>query len=475
MLLVVAATSALGWAIVDEVGESIAQRARDEIETVTVSLRAASRAQIARVEAGKAPTPYRAFRSEGLPNPAGLSARLSLRGTELPLPVAGSLPSGIALPTDLSRWAGGPARRVSSDDGDRWVAVRYIRGGALLIVAVDTRFGDELVESVVRAVVVVGGTVVVVAAAAAWVLVRRELRPLESLARVADEIAAGDLDQRAAATRSSSEVGRVSASVNRMVDALARAVEVEEANRVRAERFATDAAHELRTPTTAILGYAQLGATQGPWSETRATEMWDAVEQQATRLRDLVEQLLEVQRLADAEIALPASEWFDLASLVTSIARDSRVIDPSHPVDARAPDACWVDAPRAPIAQVVSNLVANVRAHTPPGTHALIEAIVAPDGVELIVSDDGPGIPVRHRDEVFDRLARVPGTTAPGSGLGLAIVAAIVDRLGGRVAVEDVASDPDAPTAISDAGTTIRVVLPFIAQSSPPDREPTGD
>lgn len=470
VLLVVAVALALSAAVIVEVRAAVDQRALDEIETVSVSLRAVAKTQVGRVQSGRGPTQYRVLRSGGLPNPAGLSARLTLREQELPLPIPGTLPSGLALPTDLADWAGAPARRVGSDDGDRWVSVQEVRNGALLVVAVDTRFGDELVTGVVRSVILVGVIVVVMAGAAAWATVRRELRPLESLADAADEIAAGDLAHRAPDARPSSEVGRVSVSVNRMVDALARAVEVEEASRVRAERFAADAAHELRTPTTAILGYAQLGATQGPWPEERNTEMWEAVVQQATRLRDLVEQLLEIQRVADPDTTLPTPEWFDLTAFVGSVARDSMVIDPTHPIRVESPGPCWINAPRTPIGQVVGNLVANVRAHTPAGTEAAIDVVSEPERIALVVTDNGPGIPAEFRTQVFDRLVRLPGTTAPGSGLGLAIVAANVGRLGGSVEFEPpVSSAPGTGRETREStGLSVRVALPFRAQPAPP-------
>lgn len=464
VLLVVAATSVLGWAIVAAVDAAVTDRARDEIGTASVTLDAASRAQLRRIESGKRPLSYAALTSDDLPNPAGLSASLTSKDQEVPLP-AGRPPTDLKLPAELSEWVGSDVHRVSSDDGDRWVAVTSVDGEAILLVAVDTQFGDDLVARAVRVVVVVGSAVVLVAASAAWVFVRRELRPLEVLADAADGIAGGDLERRAPPARTSSEVGRVSTSVNAMVDALAAAVATEEATRVEAERFAIDAAHELRTPTTAILGYAQLGADQGPWSDERSTEMWRAVEQQATRLRELVEQLLEVQRLADGDVPLPEPVRFDLSTLVALAASDSTVIDADHPVEVEVPESCWVEAPKASIEQVISNLVANVRSHTPAGTRSQLRLTTGEHDVELVVADDGPGIPPSARTEVFHRLVRLPGTTSPGSGLGLAIVAATVARLGGRVDVVD----SDGATS----GTTVKVVLPLHVLA-PPARGPSS-
>ena len=457
VLLLVAATSVLGWAIVAAVNAAVADRARDEIGSAGIALDAAARSQVKRIDAGKRPLSYTALMADDAPNPAGMSALLRSGSQDVPLP-ARRPPVTLELPDQLSEWVGTGVHRVTSDDEDLWVMVRKVRKDTMLVVAVDTRFGDDLVTQVMRVVVVVGCAVVAATAAVAWAFVRRELRPLEVLADAADGIAAGDLGRRAPPARPSSEVGRVSSSVNAMVDALAAAVTAEEASRVRAERFAADAAHELRTPTTAILGYAQLGADQGPWSEDRSKEMWRAVEQQAARLRNLVEQLLEVQRLSDGDVALTESVRFDMSSIAASVAGDSMVIDPEHPIDLDVPETCWVEAPQVPIEQIVSNLVSNVRAHTPAGTRSQLRLTRGVSNVEIAVIDDGPGIPSSARAQVFDRLVRVAGTTGPGSGLGLAIVAATAARLNGQVMVE--ASHDDG------SGTTVRVLLPLDDRSS---------
>jgi two-component system OmpR family sensor kinase len=428
VVLLVAATSVLGWAIVAAVDAAVTDRARDEIGSVGVALDAASRAQLKRIDAGKRPLQYAALMSDDVANPAGMSASLTSNSQDVPLP-ASRPPASLDLPTDLSEWIDSDVHRVRSDDGDRWVAVHEVGHEAILVVAVDTRFGDELVTQVMRVVVAVGSAVVIATAFAAWAFVRRELRPLEVLADAADQIADGDLERRAPPARPSSEVGRVSTSVNGMVDALSAAVAAEEASRVRAERFAADAAHELRTPTTAILGYAQLGADQGPWTDERSRQMWTAVAQQAARLRDLVEQLLEVQRLADGDVALPESVEFDLSTLIASVASDSMVIDPDHPIEVTAPASCWVEAPQTSIQQIVSNLVANVRAHTPGGTRCQLLLVTNERTVEIVVRDEGPGIPPSERAHVFDRFwtwartrdRRGDGRTAGRSGDGRSI------------------------------------------------------
>lgn len=443
------ATAVLGWLVIDSVRAATDQRAHDELDTVANSLMPTSLLQVGRIQAGEAPLRYGNQQRLGLANPAGVAALLSLGDVDLPLPVLSPLLDGLAVPDDPSSWAGQPARRVSSQAGDFWVAVRSLEAGAVLVVTVPTAFGDELVARVARTVFAVGVTVVCVSALLAWLFVRRSLRPLERLADAADRIGAGDLGRRAPDTPAASEVGRVSIAVNQMIDSLAHAVESTHALRLRSERFAADISHELRTPTTSILGYAQLGSSSGSWPMERTREMWQRVEAEALRLRDLTEQLLDLQRLSDPDAALPVPERFDVRALVATLASDALVIDPEHPVAVIEPGPVWVELPREPIVRIVNNLLANVRVHTPRGTRALVSVVRDGGMFWLRVSDDGPGIPADQRHAVFERLARAPGTSAPGSGLGLAIVAALVGRLGGRVEV------------VEAPGTCVEVQLPI--------------
>jgi two-component system OmpR family sensor kinase len=160
----------------------------------------------------------------------------------------------------------------------------------------------------------------------------------------------------------------------------------------------------------------------------------------------------------------------DLVALATDAVHDARAADPSRAVSLVADDAtCEVDGDRHRLTQVLANLLANARVHTPPGTPVRVRLWVDGASAVLDVSDEGPGIDPADRERVFDRFYRAdPSRTraSGGSGLGLAIVAGIVEAHGGSVAVVD-------RTAEGIVGATFRVRLPLRVVSRRPDRQPS--
>jgi two-component system OmpR family sensor kinase len=165
------------------------------------------------------------------------------------------------------------------------------------------------------------------------------------------------------------------------------------------------------------------------------------VESESTRMTSLVDDLLLLARL-DSGRPL-AAEPVDLTAMAVNAVSDAHVAGPGHRWQLDLPDEPLTvtgDAHR--LHQVLANLLANARVHTPAGTTVTVRLAPAPGGVELRVTDDGPGIPEQLRPEVFERFARGDSSRsrAQGStGLGLAIVAAVVEAHHGRV---DVVSRP---------------------------------
>ncbi|RAJ60472.1 two-component system OmpR family sensor kinase [Streptomyces sp. Amel2xB2] len=297
------------------------------------------------------------------------------------------------------------------------------------------------------------------------------------------------------------EVGQVGAALNSMLGHVSAALEARQESETRVRRFVADASHELRTPLASIRGYAELtrrvsgdtGRTDGPYGpsgqpvrpgqpepyeqaaqpqltgqagqsgpyrqQRRGVERQsgaappdpqapdvryalERIEAEATRMSDLVEDLLLLARL-DSGRPLDASD-VGLSSLVVDAVSDARAAGPDHiwqleqpaePLDVRG------DAPR--LHQVLVNLLANARTHTPPGTTVTTRVRPSPSGDEVVVEvvDDGPGIPADVLPHIFERFARGDSTRsrAHGStGLGLAIVEAVVAAHHGRVTVESV-------------------------------------
>jgi two-component system OmpR family sensor kinase len=241
----------------------------------------------------------------------------------------------------------------------------------------------------------------------------------------------GDTDPR-------TEVGRVGAALNRMLGHVAAALAARQASETRVRQFVADASHELRTPLAAIRGYAEVtrrGRDEVPPDVAHALRR---VESESARMTTLVDDLLLLARL-DSGRPLE-TEPVDLSRLLVDAVSDAHAAGPEHKWRLDLPEeALTVPGDAARLHQVVANLLANARAHTPPGTEVI--AALRPTGgggAVLSVVDTGPGIAPELQAEVFERFARGDSSrsrAAGSTGLGLAIVAAVVEAHHGTVEV----------------------------------------
>ncbi|MFE6767788.1 sensor histidine kinase [Streptomyces fimicarius] len=336
------------------------------------------------------------------------------------------------------------------------------------------------------------------ASIAGTVLVGVALRPLRRVAATATRVSELPLHSGEVAPLERvpeaeadprTEVGQVGAALNRMLGHVGSALAARQESETRVRQFVADASHELRTPLASIRGYAELtrratGGREAPEPDPVTRHALGRIESEADRMTGLVEDLLLLARL-DAGRPLSYGTT-DLLPLVVDAVSDARVADTGGPgaggpdtgrpdaggpdtggLDAGGPDAGRPDAdalhrwrlelPDEPVTvradpdrlrQVLVNLLANARTHTPPGTTVTVSvtpAVSAGGPVALAVRDDGPGIPAELLPHVFERFARGDVSRSRGAGtggatgstgLGLAIVQAVVAAHGGRVAVE---------------------------------------
>lgn len=340
--------------------------------------------------------------------------------------------------------AGRPFRLGAS----RAIARPGVRGRVLIVVDPLGEVHAALTGLVVTELVT-GTVLLVVVALLGRGLIRRGLAPLARMAGTAQRIAGGG-DLRARMEVSSSEAGRLAAAINLMLDRIEQAFLARLRSEAKVREFAADASHELRTPLTTIRGYSEL-YEQGAVS---AEEAMRRISGESERMRRLVDELLELARL-DKGSALETRP-VDLAALARDAVADARAVEPDRPLALDAPGALVTVADEARIRQVLANLLANVRAHTPPGTPATVRLAALPPVVALEVADDGPGMTREQAERAFDRFHHAPG--GGGSGLGLAIVAAIASAHGGRAMLR----------AEPGAGTVVRVELPRLAPAGAP-------
>jgi two-component system, OmpR family, sensor kinase len=329
---------------------------------------------------------------------------------------------------------------------------------------------------------VIGAIAVLLVAAVGYLIVRVNLRPLRQVEHTAAAIAAGDLTQRIPPADPGTEVGELSAALNTMLSEIetafaqraaseAAARRSEEQMRVsenaareseqRMRRFVADASHELRTPLTSIRGFSELYRQGAAPERADVGRLMARIEDQATRMGLLVEDLLMLARL-DQQRPL-AQRPVDLLAVAADAVHDAQTVNPSRSIKLQVgatdpPPIVIGDEPR--LRQVLGNLMANALQHTPDATPITVAiAVTAEDGkgepvVALTVADQGPGMTQQDAAQVFERFYRTDQSRSRddgGSGLGLSIVAALVAGHGGRVSVQ----------AAPGAGARFRVELPL--------------
>ncbi|WP_425245992.1 ATP-binding protein [Streptomyces sp. NEAU-NA10] len=329
--------------------------------------------------------------------------------------------------------------------------VQYVPGqdGGAYYVALPTESVNTTISTLILVEVSVTGAGLVAAAIAGSVLIGVATRPLRKVAATATRVSelplhTGEvnLSERVpeSETDPHTEVGQVGAALNRMLDHVHGALHARQQSETRVRQFVADASHELRTPLASIRGYAELtrrGREQvGP--DTR--HALGRIESEAGRMTLLVEDLLLLARL-DAGRPLQF-EQTDLVPLVVDTISDARAAGRDHVWRLELPDEpALVSADAARLQQVLVNLLANARTHTPPGT--TVTARVQRRGPWLCVDvqDNGQGIPPDLLPHVFERFARgdsARSRSTGSTGLGLAIVQAVATAHGGAVTVDSV-------------------------------------
>ncbi|MFE6282950.1 ATP-binding protein [Streptomyces sp. NPDC057877] len=316
-------------------------------------------------------------------------------------------------------------------------------------VAVPTAGVTGTINTLILVEVSVTAAGLIAASLAGAAIVGVAVRPLRRVAATATRVSelplhSGEvnLDERVPESECDphTEVGRVGAALNRMLDHVHGALHARQESETRVRQFVADASHELRTPLASIRGYAELTRRGRERVGPDTRHALGRIESEAGRMTLLVEDLLLLARL-DAGRPLQFQRT-DLVPLVIDTVSDARAAGRAHVWRLDLPDEpALVAADAARLQQVLVNLLANARTHTPPGT--TVTARVRRDGDRLCVDvqDDGPGIPPDLLPHVFERFARGDSarSRATGStGLGLAIVQAVVTAHGGAVTVDSV-------------------------------------
>lgn len=360
-----------------------------------------------------------------------------------------SFPAEISLPVQPNTPQGDRVRflTVPAETGDGRYRVRAsVESRApsyvLLIAEPLTSEDSTLHRLLLIELLVTAAALAAMTALGLWI-VRIGLRPLREIESTAAAITAGDLSHRVDIENERTEVGRVGAALNEMLG------RIEESDQ-RLRRFVADASHELRTPLAAVRAYAELftrGAESRPEDLARSMS---GITREAERMSVLVEDLLLLARLDEGRPL--ARERVRLDELVGEAVETARTVDPERSIELET-QPLTVIGDRDRLRQTVDNLLANVRAHTPPG--APVRVVVAREDARAVVEveDSGPGLSGEAFARVFERFYRGDGSrsrASGGVGLGLSIAAAVVRAHGGTVVAR--------PGV--DRGTVFRIELP---------------
>lgn len=327
----------------------------------------------------------------------------------------------------------------------RVIVARGDDGDLLLTGLPEAPVNDTIARLIVIEGIVFGAALVAVGLGSA-AFVRLALRPLDRVADTAARVAglplasgAVSLQERVPPAPPDTEVGKVSAAFNQMLEEVESALVQRQASEDRLRHFIADASHELRTPLAVVRSHAEYALRAGDADREEMRRSLERITAESDRMGRLVEDLLLLARL-DSGRRLAADE-VDITRVVLDAVSDARVAGPDHRWRLTLPEEpVVVIGDDHALHQVMSNLLANARTHTPPGTHVHTRLDLLDDArsVEVSVTDDGPGIPETVAPHVFERFARGDESRphmSGNSGLGLSIVSAIVTAHGGAISV----------------------------------------
>lgn len=319
-------------------------------------------------------------------------------------------------------------RWTDAPDGPRLVTGGVPRGGGPAFYFVFDATPVEEALATLRVALLAGGTaLVVVALLVSQTLARRVLRPVAEGGAAAERIAAGDLAARVPVT-SDDELGawarRFNAMAATLEDTFGRLDRAQAQNR----RFVSDVAHELRTPLTALVAEASLLRGELDALPPDARRAGELLVDDVSRLRVLVDELMELSRF-DADAERVDAQPVELTAFLRAVVA-ARL--PAATLDLPADDVVTETDPRR-LDRIVGNLLDNAREHAPG---APVEVGLAADEATALVwvADRGPGVPPDELDRIFERFHKLdPSRRTAGSGLGLAIAAEHAGLLGGAL------------------------------------------
>jgi len=332
-----------------------------------------------------------------------------------------------------------PYRLLPGPTGEVMLNAFPLSSAELLLVETPLRDADAILHADLAIFAVAASIVLFLTMLAGVWLTSRALRGLHQMTVAASEISDGAYERRTG-IHGDDEVGNLAAAFDRMVDRLQERIIKERESEARMRRFLADASHELRTPVAGMLGHLEV-QRRGAFENPRDREAsFSAMHSAATRMATLVDDLLVMTRLDNTD-SKPVPANVDVATLLTeaSKAAELRTVDRPVEVEPSVEQLIVVGNPDA-LERIIVNLLDNAAKYSPKGSRVRLTSRSGVDGqAEILVTDEGPGIPLSEQERIFERFYRVDesrsNSSFSGNGLGLAISRELARRHGGDVIV----------------------------------------
>ncbi|MBK5252451.1 MAG: HAMP domain-containing histidine kinase [Peptostreptococcaceae bacterium] len=275
---------------------------------------------------------------------------------------------------------------------------------------------------------------------------KQMMLPIKNMTDSIKHITINDLDAKLDVRGAKDELKELAITFNDMTKRIKDAYEQQ-------NQFVSDASHELRTPISVILGYADMLDRWGKKDEDVLNESVTAIREESRNMKDLTEKLLYLAR-ADKNMIRNEKTEFDMHELIEEIARETRLIDTVHNILCECEEHMPVSANRKAIKQAIRIFIENSRKFTPDGGSITLRSYNKKNKIVLDVEDTGIGIPKGDIPLIFNRFYRVEKSRSKkmgGSGLGLSIAKWIIDEHDGRILVKSKEGE----------GTLMSIVLPY--------------
>ena len=341
-------------------------------------------------------------------------------------------------PTEVAEFEGRPFTIKAKGENFRVLALPLPSNLGSVAIAQSLSDVDRTLSRLQWLFFLIGFVIVGLIALASRTMIKVGLKPLSDVEDTAEKIAGGDLSARLPDAKPTTEVGRLTTSLNTMLARIEESFTVRKTSEDKLRRFVADASHELRTPLTAIRGFAELHRQGAVAGEEDTKQLLARIEGESLRMGSLVEDLLLLARLDQAREMenLPV----DIAQVTKDAVASAQVAGPGHPISLIGDlDELYTLGDQHRIHQVIANLLANARTHTPVGTPITVSIAQSSDGVRIAVADAGPGLSAEDQKRIFERFYRADSSRVriegEGSGLGLSIVDAVMKAHGGTVSV----------------------------------------